>query len=113
MKRITEAELREKTDNQGRPVTFEEGSLRYVDEEAIAASPELAQYKGKQVVDRECDATGELYTLATSDLHQTHFTPSERPNQRKIKAAARRAAKKAELEQLKAKVAQTEEAAQG
>ncbi len=65
------------------------------------------------MVDRECDATGELYTLATSDLHQTHFAPSERPAQRKIKAAQRRAAKKAELEKLKAQVAQTEEAAQG
>ena len=97
-KRITEEKLGEKMDNQGRPVTFIAGSLRFVDDEHVEADPQLAHLKGKQVVDRECNATGAVYAVATSDLHQSFYAPAERPNQRKLKAQARRAAKKAEAE---------------
>lgn len=88
-KRITEEQLGSKTDNKGRPVTFIKGSLRFVEE---------GSYKGKQVVDRKCDATKAVYTVATSDLHQCFYCPDERPTQRKIKAKALRAAAKAEKE---------------
>ena len=97
-KRITEEQLKAKTDNKGRPVSFIEGSLTFVTPEMAADEPGLSHLKGKQIVARHCDETDEVYPVATSDLHQTFYAPAERPNQRKIKAAAARAAKKAKAE---------------
>ncbi len=97
-KRTTEEQLKAKTDNKGRPVSFIEGTLEFVTEEMAAEQPGLSHLKGKQIVARHCDATDEVYPVATSDLHQTFYAPAERPNQRKIKAAAKRGAKKAQTE---------------
>ena len=86
-KRITEEQLREKEDNQGRPVTFVEASMRFV---------------------------GDTGDPDRSLAVQTHFAPGERRKQRNLKAKARRIAQKAELEQLKAKAGETEaDVAQG
>ena len=97
-KRITEEHLGTKIDNKGRPCSWVEGTLRFVTEEMAAEDIGLSHLKGKQVVDRHCDATDAVYPVATSDLHQTFYAPAERPNQAKIKAKAKRAAKKAQAD---------------
>ena len=99
-RRMSEDDIREKIDNRGRPVTFLPGTLTYVTEKVAARTPELADHIGKQVVQKECESTGKLFHVATSDLHQCFYAPSERRKMRNLKAKERRVAKKAKQEEL-------------
>lgn len=75
--RMTEDDLRAK----GRD--FEPGTLRYVTAAFAAENPEVKNRIGKQVVQRKCRATGELFYVATSDLHQTFYHPNVRAEMKK------------------------------
>ena len=64
----------------------------------------------KQVMLRECQETGDMFWLATSDIWQTRYSPAVRKAKQREKARegrkARNATLKAENEQLKAQVAE-------
>lgn len=70
----------------------------------------------KQICFRTCEATGEAFPVATSDLHQTTMVRSEREKrqkeQQKERRKRRRQEAKAENEALKARVAELEKSAQ-
>ena len=56
----------------------------------------------KRLMLRECQDTGDVFFLATSDIHQCRFSPTVRAAKAKEKSKARRSEKrKAEKEELK------------
>ena len=119
-RRLGEEALTQKIDNRGRPVVFLEGTLEFVDDACIERHPELADKKGKQVVQKVCegDYEGEdapIFFVATSDMHQT-FYKAENGMRQKMKnanAKAKRAAKKAKAEQDAAELAEHRSATGG
>jgi len=113
-RRLGEETLTQKIDNQGRPVVFLPGTLTFVDDACIERHPELADKKGKQVVQKVCMGEYEegeeapTFFVATSDLHQTFYAAHNgmRQKMKNKKAAERRAAKKAKAEQDAAELAE-------
>ena len=107
-RRMGEEALREKIDNRGQPVTFLAGTLEYVTPEVADEIPELANHVGKQVVQKECEETGDVFYVATSDLHQCFYTEANgvRRKMRAAKAKERREAKKAKAEKDAAELKQ-------
>ena len=69
-----------------------EGSLRYETE---------GRYKGKQTVERICAFSGRTFRLATSDLFQKYVDDEAIKEIRKLRAKTKRAAKRAESEEVR------------
>ena len=84
-KKLTMAEIQEKHEG------VQDDSLVYVTPEVIDERPELERYKGKQVVQRECAESGEIFFVATSDLWQKRFTDDVMKSKRKERSKERRA----------------------
>ena len=69
--------------------------------------------KGEKVImQRQCESTGEPFWLATSDVHQTRFSPAVRETKKKEKARERRKTRSSNLatenEELKARLEELE-----
>ena len=97
-RRMGEDEIRRKTDKFGQPIAFLEGTLVYVTDEVADEYPELVDKVGKQVVQKECLETGDIFWVATSDLHQCFHHPNIRRKVKAERAKELRAAKKARAE---------------
>ena len=74
-----------------------------IDESDLVEFKRIVPKGEKRLMQRECLETGDLFFLATSDIHQCRFSPTVRAEKAKEKSKARRSEKrKAEKAELKA-----------
>ncbi len=65
-----------------------------ITEEDLVEMRRIVTKTPKKLMQRECADSGEVFWLATSDIHQCRYAPSVREVKRKEKAKAKRKAKR-------------------